>query len=653
MMGFEPMTWLQFVPSYLIAVAWLLLPGLLVVITGRMRGFFAMAVAPAVSVTIWTVSAVVAQWLGVRFGWAVPVAGLIVAVSIAAGYGWWHDTRFEGARLSFPHAHLGWWLAAALGACIWALILHYVFQRPDHLSQRFDNVWHLNAIRYIVDSGDGSSLTIAHLNGTGGGFYPAGFADLASLVMLGNGGHLTAASNAALMAIATIMLPLSALFFVRSIVRPHPITVVAVGILVAAFPAFPLRILDFGPLHPNFLGLAVLPLALGITAQVARLGLDRWVDPSRAVVLMLAILPGLMLSHPNAFMAFLLITGVMALGVGVRTIRSELTGRARLVRLGGVGAYVAMVVVAWPILRPGTPVDSWPPVYDTPAAVGMAVTNASTVGPASWLVSILMVVGCYAAIRRGIGWLPAAWAVVAYFFVVASSFPADEYRLMLVGIWYNDYHRFAANLPLLALPLAAIGLDHLVTMMRTGLDAVVQRLAGPWRTVALVVATALVASGMYVGTQCTRSMELAQAQASSAYIFDDTSLLITPAEYRLLERAAAIVPADAVIANFPADGSSLAYALTGTKVLLPHFYYSETEARRTVERNLDEAATDPTVCPILRAANVRYVIMLRGSLVPPDQNPAMKGLDELETAAGFKEIAREGSAALYEITACG
>ena len=650
----EPMTWLEFVSSYLIAAAWLLVPGLAVVLVGRMRGFFAVALAPMVSITLVSVTAVVAQLIGVRFNGLVPAIGLVVFLLVAAAFGWWRNRRLTGSRLEFPPAPSVWWLAAATGAGLLAWNLYEAFQRPEFMAQRFDNVWHLNAIRSIVDSGDGSSLTVANLNGTQGGFYPAAFHDVAALVMQGNGGHINAASNATVLAIVTIIWPMSALFLVRSIFRPNPLVVVPVGVLAAAFPAFPLRILDFGPLHPNILGLSILPIALGIAVQLGRLGQDVWLDAPRMTILGMALLPGLVLSHPNVVMLMLLVTSIMAATVGLRVLnRPRATwGRRGVATMLGALAYVVLVVAGWPVLRPGTPLDSWPPAFDTPAAAGIAVTNATTDGAASWVLCLLMIVGWYAAVRRGLGWLVAIWGVVAYFFIVAASFPADEYRLMLVGIWYNDFHRFVANLPVVALPLAVLGLDHLVVTIQQRLGEVgaLKGLARPWLAVVVGI---LVVAGLAQSTQHTEGMDLARKQAADAYRFDEDSSMITPSEFRLLQQAQRIVPEDAVIANYPGDGSSLTYALIGRHVLLPHFYYEETPARRTVAVNLDEAATDPTVCPILREAHVRYVLDLGGNIEHAAAMPTMRGLDQISTARGFREVARDGHSRLYEITACG
>jgi len=60
---------------------------------------------------------------------------------------------------------------------------------PETLSQTYDAVFHYNAIAYIVDSGNASSLTLNSLGtpGTPGSFYPSAWHDFASLLVLTTG----------------------------------------------------------------------------------------------------------------------------------------------------------------------------------------------------------------------------------------------------------------------------------------------------------------------------------------------------------------------------------------------------------------------------------------------------------------------------------
>ena len=56
---------------------------------------------------------------------------------------------------------------------------------PEHPSQVFDNVFHLNAIRFILDTGNASSLSLASIQGVSGldAVYPAAWHSFAALLV--------------------------------------------------------------------------------------------------------------------------------------------------------------------------------------------------------------------------------------------------------------------------------------------------------------------------------------------------------------------------------------------------------------------------------------------------------------------------------------
>ncbi|MBE8528279.1 hypothetical protein ILP97_64350, partial [Amycolatopsis sp. H6(2020)] len=58
------MAWLSLVPSIILCAAILVIPGLLVTLAVRVRGFDALALSPAVSVAVVAVSAIAAPHLG-------------------------------------------------------------------------------------------------------------------------------------------------------------------------------------------------------------------------------------------------------------------------------------------------------------------------------------------------------------------------------------------------------------------------------------------------------------------------------------------------------------------------------------------------------------------------------------------------------------
>lgn len=649
------MIWLDLAVSLALATALLLIPGFLVLVAGGMRGFLALAAAPVISTVIVASAAVIAGAAGWPWGW-IPVAGLTVVVVVAAAVFGLVRRRYLRGReeLRFPRTGWAWWVAPVVAALLWARHLRNVLGRPDAFSQTFDNIWHLNAIRHMLVTGNASSLTIGELNSSGGGLYPSAFHDLAALVTQNNGGELFVAVNAVAAAVAGVVWPLAVLFLVRACFRPSAPTVIGIGVLAASFPAFPLLYLDFGVLYANLIGLALTPVLIGVVVQLFGLGTDRWLDAPRAVMILLAGVPALLLAHPNALMFLLLVTAAAAMAVAIRiAIRAATTGVSWRAVAGFVAALTVIFVVVslWPVLRPGTEVEAWPAWHTDAQAFGLALTNAPVGGLANWGVSALMVVGILVARSRGLLWLVGAWAVVVYFWLVVASFPTDEFRVALVGIWYNDFYRFAANLPLLALPLAALGLQHLVDQLETFVGRS-PRLRDAWaRPVGVAVVSLVVVASLVLVTQRTPAMNAAVSRASDMYALEADSALVDAEEYQLLQELPSVVPEGDMVAVNPWTGAALVYAISGRPATAPHTFYGEDDLRVIVRQSLDEAGTDAAVCPVLEASHVRWALDF-GDREVHGGHHYYPGLDALADTRGFVEVLRVGHAALYRIDAC-
>src|SRR5262245_31397121 len=90
---------------------------------------------------------------------------------------------------------------------------------PDSLSQVFDTPFHYNALAYIRDTHDGSSLTMHGLGDpeSPGAFYPAAWHDLAALVMFSTGASIPLTANVFCAVITVAVWPVSCLFLVRQL----------------------------------------------------------------------------------------------------------------------------------------------------------------------------------------------------------------------------------------------------------------------------------------------------------------------------------------------------------------------------------------------------------------------------------------------------
>jgi hypothetical protein len=655
-------SWLSVVPYIFAAVAILFIPGTVVALASRIRGFSLFAVSPAITVTLVSVAAVVAPMAGLRWS-PLPVLLLTLLVAVLA----FAVATFLAKGKVRKAVVVDWrasglrWIAVIIAAFLVGRRVVAVIGTPDAFSQTFDNVFHLNAIRYVEDTGSASSLTISAL--TGGSFYPAAWHDLVALLTNLTNADIPVAVNVINLVVAALVWPLGCMFLAHTVAGARVAVTVAAGILAAAFGSFPLLLLDFGVLYPNFLGNALLPVALGLGIRLLGLGRERSESRTMDGLVLLAILPGIALAHPSSVMAFLaLMVPPLLFAWGKTTARLLRAGTAHWLGLLGMAAAflagLAGLVIMWQKVRPPEEAAFWPPIETTGRAIGEVLTGSAVGRPVSWAVSILVVAGIVALIvRRSQLWFIGTYLMAAGLFVVVASFPAGPVRMFITGIWYNDPPRLASLLPIVILPLATIGV--LACWDRLFFPVIRKILQGVGRTstpssVAVAFAHSLVgavAVGVLAfGTQQANVREAVNA-AAPGYQLTKDSPLISADELTLINRLDSKVPEGAVIADNPWNGSALAYAFSGRPVLQPHMHGEMPEGGKKIIEELNEAAVDPSVCTEVERLNVDYVLDF-GHREVHGGDHGYDGLDNLALDGVGRLIDSEGEAKLYEITAC-
>jgi hypothetical protein len=130
------------------------------------------------------------------------------------------------------------------------------------------------------------------------------------------------------------------------------------------------------------------------------------------------------------------------------------------------------------------------------------------------------------------------------------------------------------------------------------------------------------------------------------------SPLISSDEMALINRLPQEVPEDATIAGNPWNGSALAYAFTGRKLLQLHLLSALPDGAEKVFTHLNAANSDPTVCPVVQRLNVDYVLDFGHREVHGGDN-GFNGLDNLEASGVATLVDSQGQAKLYKVTACG
>ncbi|WP_432495413.1 DUF6541 family protein [Kineococcus gypseus] len=662
-----PAEWAAALPVLALAVAACVLPGLLVGWALRLRGVLLVAAAPALTVAVLAACALVAPAAGLR--WGPPAVALATAAAAAAAAlagrlapRLVHRRARAAARAPAgpapgPWAGQGRAVAALLTGTLAGTALACAtavrgLGRPDVVSQAFDTIFHLNAVRWVLRTGSASPFDVARLTEREtGGFYPSAWHGLAALVA-GPTAPVPAA-DALVVAVPGVVWSLSAGLLVRAVLGARPLPLLLAPVLAQGFVAFPWYV-DRGGLWPFVLGTALVPAVLG--ALVLAAGGRAAPGPAvpgerpRALVVAAAAAGACALAHPGAFFVALLLAVVLAVVSALPGLllpwRGDGEQRAVLaVTALAVLAAAAAVVVASPSLRRMAAAD-WPATRGVARALLEAVRGAPAGSGASWLVGALVLVGAVvAATRTRWRWLVVGHVVVAALDVLAASVDSPLSSL-LTGPWYNDRGRLAASLPVTGTALAVLGACALGRLAARAL-----RPAHRARRAAVAVAALLALAGTVPQVR-GNAAQLAKANVEAAE--HPRNSLVTLAEQRFLEGLGRYVPAGDVVAGTPWDGSAFAYALSGAEVLYPHLRGGYPADWVFLADHLQDAGVDPAVCPALQRHRVRWVLDDGQLWRPPRLEPAGYTAFRLfQGRPGFEPVAAGGGAVLYRITACG
>ncbi|GAA5229550.1 DUF6541 family protein [Arthrobacter cryoconiti] len=660
------MNWL--LNTYVFAVAALLLlcPGVLIASCARVRGLALWASAGPLSITFVSCTAVALSLLGIPFS-LLSVTGALVLVSALV----WLIVRGRASNsmrrgpaawaLPLPTVTARWvylGLALAFMIIVWRLLS--IFGHPDAFSQTFDDVFHLNAVRFIQDSGSGSSLTVGLLVNPGQtiSFYPSAWHDFAALVSTTTGASIPAAVNAVNVVIAAIIWPAGLMFMVTRMTGLQAVPVLLTGVLSAGFTAFPYLMLDFGVLYPYLLAVALLPFAIGLafTFTESRVLLTR-ANISAAALLVMA-LPGMALAHPSSLLALTAFTFPSILLVFTRSIKSAL-GRKRRARalippLAWFVGYLVVAVLGWKILRPDPASAVWGPYQSLSQSLGEGLLSAPMSRPVPWVIAIMTVCGVAILLRRReTWWILGVMTIGLGLFSMASGMRPGGLRSFVTGGWYNDSNRLAALLPIAVIGVAVVGGTWVFDRVILHTRRIISERRIHSTSLHSATRAGAIVSGTIVLALITQfgSVGFEVRSAAAQFQITDTSNLISTDEKALLDRIDTMVPAGATLVASPWTGASLVYALAGRRSLTPHIFGDPGPEAQFVLDHLSNLSTDPAVCDAIEETHTFYVLDFGTQEVHGGSHP-FPGVKHLATVPGIRLIDSEGEAKLYQITGC-
>jgi hypothetical protein len=647
-------------------------------VTGRLLGlspFTAVAASPAVSIGLIASTSILAPLLGLPWTvgtlaistlllWALTAACRFLFRRFTAEPDQETLSQDRVGPLPWPAHREGLWYVATAILALGLTSLQFVgaIPSPALFSQTFDNVFHLNAVRWILDTGDASSLSLTSMTTAGEPpyFYPATWHAFTALVAM-SGSDIPTTVNAANIAICGAAWPLSCFFLLRQLKALTPPTIAGAGVLVCSFGSFPLLLLDWGVLYPNLLSLALIPAGLGLVAVVLGLAPAARLTRPAACALLLLAGPAIAVAHPNGAMSLVALTLpalVIALVVGlrrrVRAIQDDIP--APTMRI--VGSYLLGVLVLaggtlaltrlWETVRPPAAAATWDRKGTVGDALRGVLLNAPFDSPPAWFLSALVLTGLLWSFGRvGTLWLALAFTVAAALFVVCAGVGMGPFRTALTGVWYNDAYRLAALLPVVAAPLAVLGLD----VVLRAFGRLLRSIPVTRTPVAKTAAGAAVVLLLVPVAFLTDPMTAARRGVADAYGITTGSVLVTSDEYAIIGMIDNLVDRNETIAVNPWTGGATAYALTGRNTTYKHVLSNKSADDVLIDMHLKDSDTVPGVCEAVQRRNIRYVLDFGRQEILFGNN-RYPGFEEIESDPDFTVVASRGQASLYRFDGC-
>ena len=696
--------WSALLHPLLIAAALLYAPGGLIAIAARLPVRVVVALAPALSVAVIAGTGLLAPRLGLAWGVSV-VAGataiiVLAAIAVRAAHRLTgilisrraraaaQDARDDGApsdpdgavpseepapqesagpspapasiggRMARcwaaargPAEDLGLWIVSA--ALMLAICAQFI-NAPDAFSQTYDAVYHLNAVRWILDTGNASSLSFDMVISRGA-VYPLGWHTLVALTMRLSGiTSIPLASNAVMCAVAGLTWTSGVITLTSALTVGRRAGRIATAVLASAAPAFPLLGLFWGILYPVFLATAMLP---GVFLTAATAGARGMTLPRRAVLWLMAGAGcvGLALAHPS-IIVIALIAGVSAAMTHSLSLAVSAVAERHHVRRAVLACILTALLAgaSWaaaPALRASKSVSQWPPYTSAAGGIGEAVTSAPELTAIVWPLALLTVIGYLSAWRRqSTRWVALTHTVVCGLYVVDVSQKVSHLRYSLTGFWYSDAYRPGGFMMVTALPLAGIGACALADAAGRALPRAVRAATTvPWLRAALTI---LVIAALAWQSTGSAAMSHNVEKFGLTFLVTDDSQSLTADELAVVNRLPDLLGPDDVVLTDPWRGGSLAYGLTGVTTLPRHLssYGSTSPALTVLENSLDEVGDNPEVCPAIKELGVDYVLDFKGRTIL--DGPEAPGLSDIQPRDGFRTVLRIGDATLYRITAC-
>ena len=698
--------WSTFFIAMALAAVFLYMPGFLALKALRVRSAVALCCAPVFSIVGYAVVTAVLPSLGVFATWQTVflpcLAAGIVAAAIVRFVPWfssWNPTRLGVADMgrSFRKAMNEEWFSIALYVLAGLAVVGLVFVKnldgPDSFLQAWDNSHHLSSIRAFVESGNFSMLTTTSYATAldrsftpwqgESMFYPSAWHCLGALVVSASGATVSMAANAVNAVVVGIVLPLSTFVLMERLFEGRRGIVRCGAFVSLAFATFPWGFLTFGPLYPNLLSYAILPVVAVLFMGIFDDGVGARVRIVRAALFVVGIV-SLACAQPNAVFSAAVLLAPFCVVQAARFARflPWHAAHPRACRIGLAAVAVAGIAAIWwalfnaPFLQDVIWFD-WPAKEGEAQAIANIALLSFSYAPAQLLLSALALIGTACSLVDGrYRWFACSFLLACAICYVDLAYD-DFIKHLLAGFWYTDQLRTGSTAALLAAPMAALGLRHAVHFVARGLDRAVESVGGkPTPYVSAVLVLALSVTAVFFPSYVIpghHKVETAFGDIRNR-VEDQNSVskmnYLDASEKEFVRQVEQIVPDDQPIINSPDDGSIFLYGYEGVRTYYRYLTgYSpesnESEDSAAIRQGLYRIAEDERVRQAVESIGAEYVLVLdqgkdqdlgsdmeRRRFVLKDDidNELWSGIRAIDDATpGFETVLSEGDMRLYRI----
>ncbi|MGO0576760.1 DUF6541 family protein [Ornithinimicrobium panacihumi] len=658
------MSWGEVMPGVLgLALLWVL-PGYAVLRLLGARGLLALGAGPAVTSGLSGTLAIGYGLVGLPWSLATLVLGLAAAVLVAAVLGrvlgTTHDpagTTVAGEKRLSRTERLWLTLTWTLGGGALAAAMVKGIGRADQPAQAWDAVFHLNALWFIRDTGNASSLGgLAPMYGdTVAPFYPATWHGIVAVAP--GFPRVAEAANGSLLVLGSVIW-IGGLVALSRVVWPaRALPTVLVPVLAAAYVTFPAVAVSMLAVWPFALSMACVPGTIALVIATFRGVLSWQMHLALGIGLLWAVV-GVVLAHASGLFSLM----VLALPLLTVLLARQLWRRARQ----GSAVVPALVMVGWLVaIVAGTWfLVNFPPVrsimdyqrggqssylpgiasllIDHPLVYVYKITSVNIVG------TLLAGLGIVLATR----WRHARWLivslVVAIVLTLLAAGPPENPARVLAGFWYTQPSRINQLILIPAIMLASGAGSWLAR-------AAARRLGAPLWAPATILVVALVA--LTGGLRWTSQTQVMASTYTTYPIAWGT--ILEPAEIEMIDRAAESLPEDAVVLGEAVAGSPFLLHRADVEVVFPQLGQIPNSPERTIlEQRFHRWRTDLEVCQAVRDLGVTHVYADSLTFEDPlnaKYESTTQGLYNIEPdpeSEDWQLVDTGGHASLWRFTGC-